>query len=398
MSKSIQHTKSTYWLSFSTVLERAFFYGIRALLVLYLTSESFKMETSEAIKLYGWFTVTILVTRIIGGLIGDFIIGHKRTIIIGGILQAIGAFALCLPNANGIYIGGGLIALGSGLYSPNLIAKFGKLYLNKTKLLYTGFTILHLAKNIGSFIGVLLLSYISRAYSYQTSFIIAGLIMIGSLVPILQSKESDQKLQFNKTNNFSNTVIHVLIVMILVGIFWEFSSTTKVDTNNLYPKFTEGASSLYKYSWDSIEGILLIPIGLIVIALWSRANSNLYYKLMLGFLFAAVSFGILIVMPDASIISRIASYIICILLFTLAELHIGPVLNAFITKYTNPKYLATVISISSLPIKIILFVLTFSNDQVYSYLDTETMTIVMFMISVGLGIYIFNRKTLLEKD
>lgn len=367
------------------------------MLVLYLTGETLKMETSEAIKLYGWFTVTILVTQIIGGLVGDLIIGHKRTIIIGGILQAIGAFTLCLPNANGIYIGGGLIALGSGLFSPNLIAKFGKLYLNKTKLLYAGFTILHLAKNIGSFIGVLLLSYIFRAYSYQTSFIIAGLSMIGSLIPILLSKESDQIFQFNKTNNFSNPIIHVLIVMILVGIFWEFSSTTKIDTNNL-SNFTEGVPNLYQYSWDSIEGILLIPIGLIVIALWSRANSSLYYKLMLGFLFAAVSFIISIVLPDASMIGRIASYIICILLFTLAELHIGPVLYAFITKYTHPKYLATVISISSLPIRIIVYLFTFSNDRIYSYLDTEKMAIVMFMISVGLGIYIFNRKTLLEND
>lgn len=79
------------------MLERASYYGFRALVVLYMVGETLKMERTEALTIYGWLIGSLVFSQIIGGLFGDLLIGNKKSIIIGGIIQAIGAFSLCIP-------------------------------------------------------------------------------------------------------------------------------------------------------------------------------------------------------------------------------------------------------------------------------------------------------------
>jgi len=128
------HNKETFLYATSRMLERASFYGLRSLIVLYMVGESFKMDTTEASSIYGWFISSIIFSQIFGALLGDLVIGNKKSVIIGGIIQAVGAFSLCIPSTIGLYIGLFLVVLGSGIYTPNIISSFGKLYLNKTKL------------------------------------------------------------------------------------------------------------------------------------------------------------------------------------------------------------------------------------------------------------------------
>lgn len=83
-----------------------------------------KMENAEALSIYGWFTASIVFSIIIGAIIGDLLIGNKKAIIIGGVLQSLGAFSLCIPSITGLYIGLFFVTLGGGLYTPNIISNY----------------------------------------------------------------------------------------------------------------------------------------------------------------------------------------------------------------------------------------------------------------------------------
>ena len=146
-----QHTITTFYYALSRMLERASYYGFRSIIVLYMIGETLKMESNEALKVYGWFTLALVITHIIGAVFGDLLVGNKKGILIGGVTQAIGAFSLCIPSTIGLYLGICLVVLGSGFFTPNIISNFGKSYLNKTKLLDSGFTIFYLAINLGAF-------------------------------------------------------------------------------------------------------------------------------------------------------------------------------------------------------------------------------------------------------
>src|SRR5690554_2009976 len=184
-----KHSKETLYFSISMMLERASYYGFRILLILYMTGEVLKMDRTEALNIYVWFTGSFMISKIIGAILGDLVIGNKKALFIGGITQAIGAFCLCIPSTTGLYLGLFLVVIGNGFYMPNIIANFGKIYLNKTKLLDSGFTIFYLAINLGAFLGTSLIGIIGERYGYNFGFILAGTLMLFSIIPLLITKE-----------------------------------------------------------------------------------------------------------------------------------------------------------------------------------------------------------------
>ena len=125
-----KHTKETFYFAMSRMFERASYYGFRALIILYMVGETLKMESDEAISIYGWLMGSLVFSQIIGALFGDLLIGNRKSVIIGGVIQAVGVFILCIPSTTGLYLGLFLIVLGNGFFTPNITSNFGKLYLN----------------------------------------------------------------------------------------------------------------------------------------------------------------------------------------------------------------------------------------------------------------------------
>ena len=97
MDNNQKHTKETFYYSLSRMLERASYYGIRALIFIYMTDEILQISDKDAVHIYSWFGGSLIFSQVIGALLGDFLIGNKKAIIFGGIIQAIGAFTLCVP-------------------------------------------------------------------------------------------------------------------------------------------------------------------------------------------------------------------------------------------------------------------------------------------------------------
>lgn len=395
-----KHTKETLYYSISRMLERASYYGFRALVVLYMVGETLKMERTGALSIYGWFTASLVFSQIVGALFGDLLIGNKKSIIKGGIIQAIGAFSLCIPSTTGLYLGLFLVVLGSGFFSPNIISNFGKTYLNKTKLLDSGFTIFYLAINLGSFLGILLIGYLGEKYGYNIGFVLSGILMLISIIPIVLTKE--KKLDGIEKNEFpiSKRVLNILIAFIVVGLFWGFYELSSIRTFDLQLQLSEISTlGIPNHLWQTINSIFILPISIIAIILWTYFYSSQFFKLMLGFVFGVISFGILFLIPEIPTEQHTITYLISLFFLAISEIHIAPIIHSILTKYSNPKYLAILISLAFLPTKLIYLVFGLFNDKLYDnpILGLKIGIVGMTVIGIGLIGYVIWNKNYLQQ-
>ncbi|MCF7567278.1 MFS transporter [Sabulilitoribacter arenilitoris] len=363
-----------------------------------MTGEILKMESTEAIMIFGWFAGSVVFSQIVGALLGDLLIGNKKLVIIGGFIQTIGAFSLCIPSTTGLYIGLFLIVIGSGFYTPNIISNFGKLYLTKTKLLDSGFTLFYLAINLGSFLGILLIGYSGEKFGYNIGFIISGILMLLSLVPVLILKErTSNKIKGNELP-IGKRILNISIAFIAVGLFWAIYEVLNIRIFDLHLEFSEiSPLSIPKSMWQSLNAIFILPISIVAIVLWTYFYSTQFFKLMLGFIFGVISFGILFLIPEVPSEQHIMTYLLSLLFLGISEIHIAPIIHSILTKYSNPKYLAIIISLAFIPTRLISIIFGLFNDKFYDNpISGLTFGIItMVIIAIGLIGYVsWNKKAL----
>lgn len=396
-----KHTKETFYYSLSRMFERASYYGLRILILLYMTGEILKMDRTEALSVYGWFAGSLVFAQIIGALLGDLVIGNKKTIIIGGIIQAFGAFSLCISSTTGLYLGLFLVILGSGLYTPNIISNFGKLYLSKTKLLDSGFTIFYLAINLGSFLGILLIGYFGEEYGFNIGFMISGILMLISLIPIQISNDKITEENLRNVFSIGKRILNISIAFIVVGIFWGIYEISNIRIFDLQLEFSEISSlNIPKHIWQSINAIFILPISIIAILFWTYFYSTQFFKLMVGFIFGVISIGILFLIPEVPNEQHIVIYLLSLFFLGISEIHIAPIIHSILTKYSNPKYLAIIISLAFLPTRLISLVFGLFNDIFYGNptLGLKFGIIAMSVVAIGLVTYVlWNKKNYLQQ-
>jgi POT family proton-dependent oligopeptide transporter len=177
------HPDSLFVLFFTEMWERFSYYGMRALLVLFLISEVAKggwgWSRAEATQLYGWYTMLVYLTPILGGYIADRFLGTRRAVLLGGFIIAAGHGALFLEAKPFFYTGLSLIILGTGLFKPNISAIVGQLY-DKSDAggRDGGYTLFYMGVNAGAFFGISLCGYIGEKISWHYGFGLAGIFMI----------------------------------------------------------------------------------------------------------------------------------------------------------------------------------------------------------------------------
>lgn len=172
--------------------ERFSYYGMRALLVYFLTDTliggGFGMEELDAFTIYGIFTGLVYVTPIIGGMLADKILGQRKAIYIGGITMALGQLLLSysamsisseLESRQLIfYVGLGVLILGNGFFKPNISTMVGELYDNSDPRKDGGFTIFYMGINIGAGISPLIAGKLGEQVAWEYGFLSAGIGMI----------------------------------------------------------------------------------------------------------------------------------------------------------------------------------------------------------------------------
>lgn len=179
------HPPGLYILFFAEMWERFCYYGMRTLLVLYLTKELL-MADKPAYGIYGAYTALVYAAPVLGGKLADELLGYRRAIVMGGILMAIGEFLLVfngqLPDNNVLlFLGMGTIIVGNGYFKANISSIVGKLYEVGDARRDSGFTIFYMGINIGAVLATTVVGYVGEVYGYVWGFGLAG---VGMLVGI----------------------------------------------------------------------------------------------------------------------------------------------------------------------------------------------------------------------
>ncbi len=182
------HPVGLFMLFFTEMWERFSYYGMRALLVLYLISEvtsenaGLGWNKSEASSLYGWYTMLVYITPIIGGILADKIYGFRKAILIGGVLMTLGHLSLAFHPMPAFYLGLGLLIVGNGFFKPNISSIVGQLYPDGSEKKDSGYTIFYQGINVGAFLGSILCGYLGETYGWHYGFGLAGVFMLIGLI------------------------------------------------------------------------------------------------------------------------------------------------------------------------------------------------------------------------
>jgi POT family proton-dependent oligopeptide transporter len=357
------YTKNSLLYSFSLFFDRAAFYGFRAIIVLHLL-ENLTLDLTRG-KIYGYlgvFSIALLFSKIIGAFIGDLAIGNRKATIIGAFLQASGVLFFWNDSLYSILIGAFLILTGGGLYSANLTASFGKEYTNKLSIIDSAFTFLYILTNLGSFIGILALGYISEINFKYALALTSILFFLAGFISLLTS---DRKTCDVKKNTFQlpkNTLI-IIVSSILMGAFWFIYELNQVnfqtEIQNLIDRDISNFINPYSYS-----SVILVALCIVLIFLWHFVYVRQIIKIALGFILTAIGIGLCFYLPEIANESKIYFILINFILVSLGEALIAPTVNALITKYTNSNYLAIVFSIIYLP--------SYFISKAYEYLSNNS--------------------------
>lgn len=175
------HPKGLLYLFFAELWERFSFYGMRALLVLYMTKQLLFTD-DMAFGVYAAYMSLVYVTPMIGGILADKILGFRKAILLGGILMAFGHFFLTFEIPIFFYGSLGLIIVGNGFFKPNISSFVGHLYQQGDARRDSGFTIFYLGINLGAAIAPLACAWFAENYGWHYGFALAGIGMIAGLL------------------------------------------------------------------------------------------------------------------------------------------------------------------------------------------------------------------------
>ncbi len=179
------HPKGLFYLFFAELWERFSFYGMRALLTLYMVNEIFEALAERdyaAAAVYSSYGSLVYASTVIGGRISDTILGMRRSILLGGILMALGHFVLAIENTVAFYSALALIVAGNGFFKPNISTFVGSLYKEGDPRKDSGFVIFYMGINIGAFVSPLLCGWLGREYGWHYGFGLAGIGMLTGLL------------------------------------------------------------------------------------------------------------------------------------------------------------------------------------------------------------------------
>ena len=187
------HPVGLYVLFFTEMWERFSYYGMRAILVVYMITKTIGQDPDstnpgmgwteqEALALYGWYIMLVYVMSIPGGIIADKLIGQKKAVLIGALILCAGHGTLAIQNDTAFFVGLGLIILGVGMLKPNISTMVGGLYKPGDIRRDKGFSIFYIGINLGSLLATTFVGIVAAKWGWHAGFAMAGFAMLLGLV------------------------------------------------------------------------------------------------------------------------------------------------------------------------------------------------------------------------
>lgn len=183
---SQKHPKGLYVLFFAEMWERFSYYGMRAILLLFLLDNvrgGMGMSAAEGTAIYGLYTASVYLLTLPGGWLADNILGQKKAIWYGGIVIMLGHIILAIPGGEGIFfLGLSTVAIGTGLLKPNISSIVGELYPEGGARRDAAFSIFYMGINLGSFLGIAIVGYLGEKVNWHMGF---GAAAVGMLLGLI---------------------------------------------------------------------------------------------------------------------------------------------------------------------------------------------------------------------
>ncbi|MBM3773922.1 MAG: peptide MFS transporter [Acidobacteria bacterium] len=186
------HPRGLATLFFTEMWERFSYYGLRALLILFMTAGpeagglGFDVATAGAV--YGLYTSMVYMMSVPGGWIADRVLGLRRAVLYGGVIIALGHYSLAAGSLASFYLGLALVVLGTGLLKPNISVIVGQLYAPADQRRDAGFSIFYMGINLGAFIAPLACGWVGQRIDWHLGFGLAGIGMTLGLIQYLAGR------------------------------------------------------------------------------------------------------------------------------------------------------------------------------------------------------------------
>jgi len=265
-SKVLGHPSGLFVLFFTEMWERFSFYGMRVLLILFLTAAltgnnpGWGWTAENAGALYGTYAMLLYITPIFGGIIADKYIGYRWAVVIGSIIMTLGHGFMALDTPLFMYLGLGSLVIGTGFFKPNMTSILSEMYKAFPEKKDGAYTIFYMGVNAGAFFGMMLCGYLANNVGWHWGFGLAGIFMLlGTLQfwlakplfgtigdkPTAESKLAKEKAakaelkdgEEDKPNPFT-TVDYILIaITTIIGLLYAFNDPlSKIGGTHILPK------------------------------------------------------------------------------------------------------------------------------------------------------------------
>ena len=363
------HPIGLFVLFFTEMWERFSYYGMRAILVLYLVAETTEINPGlgwtkgEALSLYGWYTMMVYVMSVPGGYLADKFLGQRKSVTIGGVLLLIGHSVLAVENLTAFYAGLIFIVLGVGMLKPNISTMVGGLYKQGDVRRDKGFTIFYIGINLGAFLSSLVVGYVGETYGWHYGFGLAGIGMAFGVAQYVwgqkylshvgnflgASSQTSEVMDAPLTKIEKDRIVVLLISFLLVILFWGafeqagglMNIYTMEKTDRLIGDWMVPAS------WfQSINAMFIIFFGSAVAGYWANRKlkgktSTSLFKMIIGLIVMGIGFFFMTAATaeyEATGSSAMYWLVLAYLFHTIGELCLSPVALSYITKLAPMKY------------------------------------------------------------
>ncbi len=248
-SKVLGHPSGLFVLFFTEMWERFSFYGMRALLVMFLTSsllnEGWEWSREQAMALFGSYVGLVYLSTMLGGYFADKKIGYRLAVVVGALLMTLGHASMALETPFFIYTGLILLVFGNGFFKPNMTSIISEMYKNHPEKKDGAYTIFYMGVNAGAFFGILLCGYLGEKVGWSWGFGLAGIFMFFGMLQFWFAqhifgdiglkpvkKAADTPIENNDTlNPFPVWQLVFIGIMVTLGLLWIVFEPAKIISN-----------------------------------------------------------------------------------------------------------------------------------------------------------------------
>ena len=449
------HPKGLYLLFFTEMWERFSYYGMRAILILYLTKKFIEgglgMDEKYAMLLYGYFTGFVYFTPLIGGWLADRYLGKRLAVTIGGITMMLGQFTLFgLNNTTGLYIGLLLLIIGNGFFKPNISTLVGGLYKDGDSRRDAAFTIFYMGINLGAMIAPLIIGVVtdnmfattnedgSISYGYRYGFLVSGIgMLLGQVIfnllgtkylgdlgtkPVGAVSDTEVAKVQKSINPETREVldekqekqrISVIFILLIFAVFFWAGFEQAGSSLSLYTdKYIDRSIGSFEIptSWfQSVNPLFIVTLAPLFTLFWASPIGRRLttpVKMGVGMIILGVGFLFMIGavaersangdVDDVNNKAALMWLIMTYLLHTIGELCISPVGLSVVTKLSPPKLASVLMAVWMLSS----FFANIVGGYIASYVETmgagEVFTYIAGFVSVCGVLLILLNKVILK--